>query len=47
MLASKLCVIDDKTSSKKKWVKETCSMIVLSGLFSSFSEGFDMCCNFM
>ena len=36
MLASQLCVFDDKTDSKSKWVKKTHSMVVLSGLSIEF-----------
>ena len=32
MLASQLCVLDDKTDSKSKWVKKTRGMVVLYGL---------------
>ena len=32
MLASQLCVLDDKTNSKSKWVRKAYSMVVLSGL---------------
>ena len=32
MLASRLCVLDDKTDSKSKWVKKAPSVVVLSGL---------------
>ena len=36
MLASQLCVFDDKTDLKWKWVKKTHSMVVLSELSSLF-----------
>ena len=46
MSASQLCVFDDKTDSKSKWVNKTHSMVVLSGLSSLFYEDFNLWCFF-
>ena len=41
MLASQLCVFDDKAKSKIK-IKKTHSMVVLSELSGLFCEDFDL-----
>ena len=41
MLASQLCMFDDKIDSKSKWV-EKLSMVQLSGLSSLFCEDLDL-----
>ena len=50
MLASQLCMFDDKTDSKSKWIKKTHSMVALSGLSRLFLRRFwsaMLCCNLM